>query len=422
MLQTMLWVSFSLNMATPWRIIVRHYQMLSVSTLLMTKKCTPLCKPAASGDITFWGRRQSSTLITSHYSSCRPKENCRMTAIRSGPHTYNSSTSTSSIKIGSTNRVVDCLSRPPVATLTTVLDSCGHETSGWPHLYETDPDFSTTYQMLGENSVVTNFHLQDGLLCRLGHLCVPSSEHAKLIWEAHYSRVAGHFGVEKTVAVLQKHFYWPKLRQDVSKYIRSCTACAIAKPTTKKQGLYTPLPTPNKPWESISMDYMSGLPSTKRGNDCVFVVVDRFSKMAIMAACKKNITTEATAKIFFECVWVHFGIPQTIVSDRDSRFLNTFWSSLWSLLDTKLTKSTAFHPQTDGQTEVINQMIVHILCMYNSKHPHTWDESLPYVQHSYNRALHSSTGHNPFQVGLGFQPLGPMDVALPLVNTCRKTT
>jgi hypothetical protein len=165
------------------------------------------------------------------------------------------------------------------------------------------------------------------------------------------------------------------------------------------------------------MDYMSGLPSTKRGNDCVFVVVDRFSKMAIMVACKKSITAEATAKLFFERVWVHFGIPQTIVSDRDSRFLSTFWSSLWSLLDTKLTKSTAFHPQTDGQTEVVNRMIVHILRMYNSKHPRTWDESLPYVQHSYNRALHSSTSHSPFQVGLGFQPLGPIDVALPLAVT-----
>jgi hypothetical protein len=239
----------------------------------------------------------------------------------------------------------------------------------------------------------------------------------KLIWESHYSRVAGHFGIEETMAVLQKHFCWLKLRQDVGKYIRSCTACTIAKLTTKKHGLYTPLPTPKNPWESISMDYMSGLPSTKRGNDCVFVVVDRFSKMAIMAACKKNITAEATAKLFFECVWVHFGIPKTIVSDRDSHFLSTFWSSLWSLLDTKLTKSTTFHPQTDGQTEVVNQMIVHILCMYNSKHPRTWDESLPYVQHSYNRALHSSTGHNPFQVGLGFQPLGPMDVALPLATT-----
>ena len=181
--------------------------------------------------------------------------------------------------------------------------------------------------------------------------------------------------------------------------------------------MYTPLPTPNRPWESISMDYMSGLPSTKQGNYCSFVVVDHFSKMAILVACKKSITAKATTKLFFERVWVHFGIPQTIVSDRDSRFLSTFWSSLWSLLDTKLTKSTAFHPQTDGQTEVVNRMIVHILRMYKSKNPRTWDESLPYVQHSYNRALHSSTGHNPFQVGLGFQPLGPIDVALPLAVT-----
>jgi hypothetical protein len=99
-----------------------------------------------------------------------------------------------------------------------------------------------------------------------------------------------HFGMEKTVAILQKHFYWPKLRHDVSKYIRSCTACAIAKLAIKKQGLYTPLPTLEKPWESMSMDYMSGLPSTKQGNDCVFAVVDRFSKMAILTTCKKNIT------------------------------------------------------------------------------------------------------------------------------------
>jgi hypothetical protein len=121
-----------------------------------------------------------------------------------------------------------------------------------------------------------------------------------MIWKAHYNRVARHFGVEKTMAVLQKYFYWPNLRQDVEKYIKSCTACAIAKPTIKKQGLYTLLPPHSRPWESISMDYMSGLPYTKHGNDCVFVVVDQFLKMSIMMACKKNITVEATAKLFFE--------------------------------------------------------------------------------------------------------------------------
>ena len=91
-------------------------------------------------------------------------------------------------------------------------------------------------------------------------------------------------------------------------------------------------------------------------------------------------------------------------------------------MDTKLTKSTTFHPQTDGQTEVVNLMIMHILRMYNAKHPRTWDESLPYVQHSYNRALHSSTGHSPFQVELGFQPLGPIDVALPLAVTLTESS
>jgi hypothetical protein len=138
--------------------------------------------------------------------------------------------------------------------------------------------------------------------------------------------------------------------------------------------------------------------------------------IAILTACKKNVIAANTSKRFFERVWVHFGIPLTIISNRDNRFLNTFWSNLWSLLETKLKKSIAFHPQTDGQTNVVNQMIVHIPCMYNYKHPCTWDESLPYVQHGYNRALHSSTGHSPFQVGLGFQPLGPIDVALPLAT------
>ena len=88
-----------------------------------------------------------------------------------------------------------------------VLDSCGHETSGWSQLYASDPDVATTHQAVSEGMPVANFHLQGSLLCHLGHLCVPSSEHVKFIWEAHYSQVAGHFAVDKIVAVLQKYFY-----------------------------------------------------------------------------------------------------------------------------------------------------------------------------------------------------------------------
>jgi len=129
--------------------------------------------------------------------------------------------------------------------LTTVLNSCEHETFDWSLLYKSDPEFGHTYQTLLEGHHVPNFHLQHALLCHLGHLSIPSSERAKMICEAHYSQTVGHFGVEKTVAILQKYFYWLILRQDVGKYIRSCTTYAIAKPTVKKKCLYTLLTTPS---------------------------------------------------------------------------------------------------------------------------------------------------------------------------------
>ena len=94
----------------------------------------------------------------------------------------------------------------------TVLNACGHETSRWSQIYANDPNFAISYQAVSEDTLVENFHLQVGLLCHLGHLCVPSSKRAKLIWESHYSRVAGDFGVDKMGAVLQKYFYWSKLR------------------------------------------------------------------------------------------------------------------------------------------------------------------------------------------------------------------
>jgi hypothetical protein len=190
-----------------------------------------------------------------------------------------------------------------------MLHSCGHETLEWPQLYQQDLDFATTYQLLGTGATVTDFHIQYGLLCHMGHLCVPTSKRANMIWEAHYIRVVGHFGVEKIVVILQKHFYWPKHQLDINKYIRSCTAYAITKMSIKTQGLYTPLPIPKNPWDSISMGYMCGLSSTKHINGGVFVFVDHFSNMAILTTCKKIVTATDTTKLFFERVWVHFGIP-----------------------------------------------------------------------------------------------------------------
>jgi hypothetical protein len=111
----------------------------------------------------------------------------------------------------STNHIVECLIQPLVAALTMVIHSYGHETSEWPQIYERDPEFATTYHMLGINTTVTDFHLQDELLCHLSHLYVPSSKGENIILEDHYSRVEGHFGVENTLVVLHQHFYWSKI-------------------------------------------------------------------------------------------------------------------------------------------------------------------------------------------------------------------
>lgn len=152
--------------------------------------------------------------------------------------------------------------------------------------------------------------------------------------------------------------------------------CATSKPSKRKLGLYTPVPIPSHPWESISMDFAGGLPMSRKVHDYLYVVVDRLSKMCVLMPCKKQATTEQTTNMFFQNVWVHFGFPTSIISDQDSRFVRKFWSSLWELMDAKLKKSTTFHPQIDNQTEVVNIKIVHLLRGYCGKHPKLLDEHL----------------------------------------------
>jgi hypothetical protein len=159
------------------------------------------------------------------------------------------------------------------------------------------------------------------------------------------------------------------MNESVSRYVQGCSLCAKRKPSNQKLGLYTPLLVPSRPWESISMDFVGGLPMSKQNHDYLYVVVDRFRKMCILMPCKKQVTTEKTTQMFFKNVWVHFGLPKSIISDQDSRFIGSFWSSLWALMDTKLKKSTSFHSQTDGQKEVVNRIVVHLLRGYSRKHP-----------------------------------------------------
>ena len=129
----------------------------------------------------------------------------------------------------------------------------------------------------------------------------------------------------------------------------------------------------------------------------------------ILMPCTKQVTAEQTTQLFFQNFWVHFGLPKSIISDRDSRFFGSFWSNLWVLMDTKLKKSTTFHSQKNGQTKVVNRTVVHLLCGYCNKHPKLWDEHLHYIQHAYNRAKHSSTQTSPFEECFVYLPKSPLD-------------
>jgi hypothetical protein len=176
------------------------------------------------------------------------------------------------------------------------------------------------------------------------------------------------------MAHLHRFCYWPKMKAIVTKYVKGCVMCCTCNPTNRKLGIYSPLPVPTHPWESISMDFVGGLPMTKGGHDYLYVVVDRFNNMCILMPCKKKITARKTANIFFHHVWVHFGLPTSIILDRDTRFIGEFWTRLWRMMDTKFKRIIAFHPEADGQTKMVNRQVVLFLRGYCNKRPKVWDE------------------------------------------------
>ena len=180
-----------------------------------------------------------------------------------------------------------------------------------------DSDFQDVYASLsqGNQTEELDYHVHNSLLYHLGKLCVPQGERNNIIREAYTSLIAGHFSVGKMVANLQRFCYGPHMIDSVSRFIKGCFFSVVGKPSNRKLGLYTPISVPSRPWESISMDFVGGLPLSRKVNDYWYVVVDRFNKMCIFMPCKKKITAEQTSQLFFHNEWVHFGLPTSIVSD-----------------------------------------------------------------------------------------------------------
>ena len=205
------------------------------------------------------------------------------------------------------------------------------------------------------------------------------------------------------------------MRRDTERLVQRCVTCHKAKSKLNPHGLYTPLPIPNVPWEDISMDFVLGLTRTKRGSDSIFVVVDRFSKMAHFTPCHKSDDASHIASLFFREIVTLHGMPRTIVSDQGTKFLSYFWKTLWAKLGARLLFSTTCHPQTDGQTEVVNRTLSMLLRTMIKKNLKEWEDCLPHLEFAYNRVVHSTTHMYPFEVVYGFKPLAPIDLlSLPL--------
>ena len=316
-------------------------------------------------------------------------------------------------KKGKGNIVADALSRRHA--LLSMLETKLIGLECLKSMYENDETFGEIFKNC-EKFSENGFFRHEGFLFKENKLCVPKcSTRNLLVCEAHEGGLMGHFGVQKTLETLQEHFYWPHMKKDVQKFCEHCIVCKKAKSKVKPHGLYTPLPIPEYPWIDLSMDFVLGLPKTSNGRDSIFVVVDRFSKMAHFIPCKKVDDASHVADLFFkEIVRLH-GLPRSIVSDRDSKFLSHFWRTLWSKLGTKLLFSTTCHPQTDGQTEVVNRTLGTLLRTVLRKNLKTWEACLPHVEFAYNRAVHSTTNCSPFEVVYGFNPLTPLDL-LPMPN------
>ncbi len=242
-----------------------------------------------------------------------------------------------------------------------------------------------------------------------GRIWVPDYHHLRrsIIHLCHDDPVAGHLGRDKTTSLVLRTYFWPGLPFDVRAYVDTCDNCQRNKPPNQRPpGLLQAIPIPERKWQQITMDFFD-LPMSDNNYDCVFVVVDRLSKQAHFIPLTRTASAATVASLFFREIFRHHGLPESIITDRDPRFVSAFWQTLFAHLGTQLNLSTAYHPQSDGQTERVNRSLGTFLRAYVAGRERTWDTYLTAAEVAYNNAPHASTGESPFFLTYGTHPTLP---------------
>ena len=297
---------------------------------------------------------------------------------------------------------------------------------------KTNPDAQMVIQAL-ENKTLPPFRtalsdwtLQNNTLQYRGKVFVPPDLDLRrdIVRAHHIPRVMGHPGARKTYVLVRRLFWWPGMQYFVNDYVRGCAFCQQAKVNTHPSApplLPIEADVHATPFSTITMDFITGLPASQ-GFDALLVVVDHdCTKALILIPCNTTISAVGTAKLLFEHVFRRFGLPKKIISDRGPQFAGRTFRALFARLGVRSALSTAYHPQTDGQTERANQEIEAYLRIYCSRRPDTWTDHLPELEFCHNNREQSAIKESPFYVMMGYHPktwpdAPDTDDSLPSVN------
>ena len=271
----------------------------------------------------------------------------------------------------------------------------------------------------------------DGTLCFKDRSWIPLYGGIRdlIMHESHKSRYSIHPGSDKMYHDLKKLYWWPNMKANIAEYVSKCLTCAKVKAECQKpSGLLQQPEIPVWKWERITMDFVTKLPKTPSGYDAIWVIVDRLTKSAHFIPIKETYDMDQLTKLYLKEIVSRHGVPISIISDRDSRFTSNFWQSLQKAFGTKLDMSTAYHPQTDGQSERTIQTLEDMLRACIIDFGKSWDRHLPLVEFSYNNSYHSSLKSSPFEALYGRKCRSPVcwnevgDVQLTGPEIVRDTT